>query len=176
MMGIRGAEGRSRKFCHQHADGTINCDGILDEPGWSTGQRILIKLAAALTGNQHYPDHLSAHRPARKQTSYSRCARQRGDNPSTDAGANHERRRPEEEPVQDASAITNKIEIDRFSALRFRSSVHGSTCRGACRRHRVQRLRMKFNRGSCGIRGSPLTARSARWTVRFCSRDGLHRT
>ncbi|MEZ0107441.1 hypothetical protein ABH920_001433 [Catenulispora sp. EB89] len=47
---------------HQHADGAINWDGILAEPGWSTGQRILIKLAAALTGNQHLPpDNLSAH-------------------------------------------------------------------------------------------------------------------
>jgi hypothetical protein len=47
---------------HQHADSTIDWDGILAEPGWSTGQRVLIKLAAALTGNQHLvSDDLSAH-------------------------------------------------------------------------------------------------------------------
>jgi len=44
-----------RFTCHQDADGTINGDGIVAEPGWSAGQRILIKLAAALTGNQHLP-------------------------------------------------------------------------------------------------------------------------
>lgn len=53
---------------HQHADGTIDWDDILAEPGWSTGQRILIKLAAALTGNQHLPcDDLGANL-TRRQT------------------------------------------------------------------------------------------------------------
>ena len=51
-----------RFTCHQRADGTINWDGILAEPGWSTGQRILIKIAATLTGNQNLPpDDLGAH-------------------------------------------------------------------------------------------------------------------
>lgn len=47
---------------HHNADETIDWDAVLAEPGWSTGQRILIRLAAALIGSQHLPaDTLSAH-------------------------------------------------------------------------------------------------------------------
>ena len=52
---------------HQHADGSIDWDGVLSEPGWGIGQQVLIRLAAALTGHHHIPpDALSAHLTGRQ--------------------------------------------------------------------------------------------------------------
>lgn len=57
-----------------------------------------------------------------------------------------------------------------FQRFTSDSQYLGPASRGVCSRHRVQRPRTKLNCGSCGIRGSPLTIRSARWTVWFCSK------
>jgi hypothetical protein len=47
---------------HLHADGQVDWDGVLAEPGWSDGQRVLIQLAAALCGcGQVPPGAFSAH-------------------------------------------------------------------------------------------------------------------
>ncbi|NUP52638.1 MAG: hypothetical protein HOW97_35755 [Catenulispora sp.] len=54
--------GDQRFTRHQYADGAIDWDAVLSEPGWSTGQQLLIKLAAALTGHHQVPpDALGAH-------------------------------------------------------------------------------------------------------------------
>ena len=52
---------------HQLADGTVDFAAALAEPGWSAGQRVLIRLASALSGNQNLPpEALSAHLTGRQ--------------------------------------------------------------------------------------------------------------
>jgi hypothetical protein len=52
---------------HLGADGTVEWNAVLDEPGWSSGQRLLIRLAAALSGNQQMPsDALGANLTGRQ--------------------------------------------------------------------------------------------------------------
>lgn len=59
--------GDPRFVRHQRTDNTIDFDAVLAEPGWSNGQRALIRLAAALSGNQNLPpDALSAHLTGRQ--------------------------------------------------------------------------------------------------------------
>jgi hypothetical protein len=51
---------------HRHSH-TVDWDGVLAEPGWSPGQRVLITLAAALTGDgQVPPEAISAYLTGRQ--------------------------------------------------------------------------------------------------------------
>lgn len=55
---LRGAPqiaGDPRFTDHLRPDGTVDWDGVLAQPGWSDGQRVLIQLAAALCGDGRVP-------------------------------------------------------------------------------------------------------------------------
>lgn len=52
---------------HHRSDGAVAWDGVLAEPGWSAGQRLLIGLAAALCGSGEVPPGaLGAHLTGRQ--------------------------------------------------------------------------------------------------------------
>lgn len=69
---------------HLRADGSVDWDAVLAEPGWSGGQRLLIRLAAALSGSRQIPsDALSAHLTGRQtQLVLAMCRAARGGPPN----------------------------------------------------------------------------------------------